>query len=173
MPRPKVVLNAFTAREVAAISGLSHHMVGYLANAGFLPETYRPGGGNTKGSVRYYSYRDLLVARIVRRFSEAGIELKRVKKALVDLRKEEVWQKLGPAAACALLVTDGKNIFMCYEDGSIIDLTRGRQHSFAFVIDLAEADADIRSRCDATRLHHFSYDDKQDLMVVSGYSLKA
>lgn len=63
MPKPRKLLNGFTAGEVAAISGLSLHMVNYLAREAYLSPAYA--GEAARGKVRYYSYRDLVVARIV------------------------------------------------------------------------------------------------------------
>ena len=43
MPRPKRVLNAFTAREVNEITGLSRPMIDYLLRMDFLHPCYADG----------------------------------------------------------------------------------------------------------------------------------
>jgi DNA-binding transcriptional MerR regulator len=132
-------------------------MVSYLAQAGFLLPGYRP-GSERRGSTRYFSYRDLVIARLVARLSAAGVELKRLKASLRSFQESDVWMRLGPEAACALLVTDGATIMVHEEDGSILDLTRGGQLAFAFVMDLQATDAELRSAVDDDRRHNYTYE---------------
>lgn len=165
MPKPLAFANAFTAKEVAKISGLSVHMVSYLANNGFLLPSHQ-GTGGRRGSTRYYSYRDLVMARLINRLGEAGIELKRLKVALGQLQKSDIWSRLGGQAACAMLVTDGNSILVHEEDGSILDLTKGGQLAFAFVMDLAATDTELRGSVDEERRKHFSYN-AQPLKVAA------
>jgi DNA-binding transcriptional MerR regulator len=143
MPKPKLVLNAFTVHQLNSITGLSIHMANYLAREGYLKPTYDQGG--IRGKVRYYSYRDLVVARIVQRFRHAGIELKRLKEAIQLLSSNETWLSTGKRKSISILATDGKKIF--YPDrkqGSLIELTLGQQRTFAFVLDVAAAQADVK-----------------------------
>ena len=87
MPKPREVLNAFTAYEVWKITGLSIHMIDYLARDNYLNPTYAK--GRVRGKVRYYSYRDLVVARIIQKLRESGIELRRLKKSIQLLIKDK------------------------------------------------------------------------------------
>src|SRR5215472_17194819 len=86
MPQPRTVLNGFTAREVERITGLSVPMVDYLSREGYLRPTY--GLERVRGRVRFYSYRDLMVARIVQRLRERGIELRRLKQSIQRLSED-------------------------------------------------------------------------------------
>jgi len=70
MPSPRKLLNAFPPREVSQITGLSLPMLDYLSRMGYLRPSYGSGPG-VRGKVRYYSYRDLVIARIVQRLREA------------------------------------------------------------------------------------------------------
>src|ERR1700730_10416668 len=116
MPKPKKLLNAFTPKEVYKITGLSVHMSGYLAREGYLRPSYPQGG--IRGKIRYYSYRDLVVARIVQRLREAGIELKRLKRGIQLLSSDDTWLSRGKERAISLLATDGRRLFHPNENGS-------------------------------------------------------
>jgi DNA-binding transcriptional MerR regulator len=120
-------------------------MANYLAREGYLRPCYDQ--GQVRGRVRYYSYRDLVVARIVQRLREAGIELKRLKEAIQLLSSNEKWLSAGKLRSISLLATDGKKIF--YPDrrkGTLVELALGEQRSFAFVLDVASAQAHVKRR---------------------------
>jgi DNA-binding transcriptional MerR regulator len=153
MPKPKPVLNAFTAQQVKVITGLSVHMVNYLAREGYLTPAYDQ--GHIRGKTRYYSYRDLVVARIVQRLREIGLELKRLKPAIKLLSSSETWLSAGKERAISLLATDGKTLFYPDERGALIELTRGGQRSFAFVLDVAKAQAEVKRRLTRKQLDRF------------------
>jgi DNA-binding transcriptional MerR regulator len=153
MPKPKRVLNAFTAEQVRKITGLSVHMVNYLAREGYLLPTY--GQGHVRGRIRYYSYRDLVVARIVQRLREVGIELKRLKRGIQLLSSDETWLKAGKERSISLLGTDGKKLFYPDEKGALIELTRAGQRSFAFVLDVARAQADVKRHLSQKQIERF------------------
>lgn len=156
MPVARAFANAFTCREVAQLTGLTKPMVNYLAQAGFLEASYRPGSGR-RGSTRYYSYRDLMVARVISRLAAAGIELKRLKAALGDLQRSELWDRL-KGGSLPLLVTDGTSIFLEEPDGSVRDLTARGQLTFSFVLDLARTEAELRELMDEERRDNFTYE---------------
>ena len=154
MPRPKAVLNAFTSREVAVISGLSLHMVNYLALNGYLLPCYER--AEVRGSVRYYSYRDLVIARLIQRLRDGGVELKRLKEGIAALATSELWAKVGKDRSVSLLVTDGRSLLVPDEGGSLLDLTRSGQLAFAFVVDVAAARAEVVSLLPRRSVEHFS-----------------
>jgi len=153
MPKPKRVLNAFTAQQVNKITGLSVHMINYLAREGYLLPAYDQ--GRIRGRIRYYSYRDLVVARIVQHLREAGIELKRLKRGIQLLSSEGTWFKAGSDRKISLLATDGKKLFYPDEKGSLVELTREGQRSFAFVLDIAQAQSDIKRHLSRRQIELF------------------
>jgi DNA-binding transcriptional MerR regulator len=153
MPKPKRVLNGFTAQQVRKITGLSVHMINYLARDGYLVATYAQ--GHVRGKVRYYSYRDLVVARIVQRLRDAGIELKRLKRGIQLLSSDETWLKAGRERTISLLATDGKTLFFPDERGLLVELTREGQRSFAFVLDVARAQSDVKRHLSQRQIELF------------------
>jgi len=153
MPKPKKVLNGFIAHRVYEITGLSVHMVNYLAREGYLRPTYDQ--GRVRGKIRYYSYRDLVVARIVQRLLEAGIELKRLKEGIRLLSSNETWFVGGKERSISLIATDGKTLFYPDPNGALVEITRDGQRTFAFVLDAARARDDVKSQLAQTQLKLF------------------
>ena len=74
MPTPRKVLNAFPALEVSRITGLSVAMIDYLSRSNLLRPSYGDTSGG-RGKVRYYSYRDVVIARLIQRLREGGVKL--------------------------------------------------------------------------------------------------
>jgi DNA-binding transcriptional MerR regulator len=155
MPRPRKVLNAFTAREVKEITGISVHMINYLCRSGYLKPFY---GQGTRGKVRFYSYRDLVIAQIVQRLRQTGVELARLKRALETLRQDHAWlKKEGPRKSKPIqwLVTDGKKVLLKHDDGFLDELQPGGQRSFAFVVTLQTIQREVRSKIEPQKRKYF------------------
>jgi DNA-binding transcriptional MerR regulator len=151
MPRETRYLNAFSKSEVHKITGLSLHMIDYLERNGYLRATYRDPrsaeGGERQGRVRYYSYRDLVVARIIQRLRETGVRLNRIKSAMQYLRSDEAWgfakrqdSAIGPVK---WLVSDGRQPKLKAEDGFLDELKVGGQRSFAFIVGIEGTQAEL------------------------------
>lgn len=135
----KKVLNGFSAAEMASISKLSLHTINYLAREGYLRPTYAKGA--VRGRVRYYSYRDLVVARIIKKLTATGLELKRLKRAIKLLSDDVTWQN---TEGLHLLATDGHQVFYRLKNGSLLDLKPKLQQSFAFVLDVTKTQAETK-----------------------------
>lgn len=116
-------------------------MVDYLAREGYLRPTYQD--ERARGKIRFYSYRDLLIARLVERLRQRGLELKRLKSSIQLLSKDETWFPKGNRSF-ELLSTDGKKLYYHDRKGSLVELTPGHQRAFAFVLDVAEAQREVK-----------------------------
>ena len=159
MPVPKRVLNAFTAKEVQAITGLSLPMIDYLLRAGFLTPAY---GAGTRGQVRYYSYRDLVAARLVQQLRETGVELSRLKRAVAQLCEDAPWSDTTPLTArLDWLVSDGKEVLLRSGDGFLDTLRRDRQRSFAFVVNLPSLEQQVRTLVPKAKRTHFTMENRE------------
>ena len=122
-------------------------MVNYLARAGFLAPAYATEPGR-RGRVRYYSYRDLVLARLIQRLREAGVELERLKRALLFLAGEEPWvsERSNPADRLEWLVTNGREVMLKSEDGFLDSFRPDRQRAFAFVVNLGHLCNETKER---------------------------
>jgi DNA-binding transcriptional MerR regulator len=149
--RAKKVLNGFSAAEIVSISKLSLHTVNYLAREGYLRPTYAK--GTVRGRVRYYSYRDLVVARIIQKLTATGLELKRLKRAIKLLSHDATWENTGQLH---LLATDGSHVFYHLKNGSLLELKPNLQQSFAFVLDVTRTSAETKRLVDDKRRRRFA-----------------
>jgi hypothetical protein len=122
-------------------------MLNYLSRLAYLQPHYVVPG--VRGKVRYYSYRDLVVARTVRRLCETGVELARLKVAVQTLALDETWLPRRVRAGTnplRWLVTDGKDVFLENDDGFIDQLRPNGQRSFGFVISLTNMRKEVKDR---------------------------
>jgi len=97
---------------------------------------------------RYYSYRDLVVARTIQRLRETGVELARLKEAMQTLSREDTWlpQKVQNGTnPLRWLVTDGKEVFLEHDDGFLDQLRPNGQRSFGFVVSLTNIRNEVRA----------------------------
>lgn len=158
MPEPKRLLNAFTPRELHEITGLSMPMIDYLLRMNYLKPAY---GHGDRGKVRYYSYRDLVVARIVQKLRDTGVELSKLKSAIQMLSSDAAWLKRNrrpELTPLRWLVTDGKEVLLKYEDGFLDELRPRGQRSFAFVVNLRSIQREVKNRVPQQKRKHFTMD---------------
>ena len=157
MPLARRVLNAFTAREVGDITGLSLPMINYLRREDMLVPSYGEGEGR-RGRVRYYSYRDLVVAKLIQSLREAGVELSAIKKAIDCLREDRTWER-SPESVPELLrfiYTDGRNVFLQTNGGTLEHLRADRQRAFAFVVHVGNLVAQVKASIPSRKRGNFA-----------------
>jgi DNA-binding transcriptional MerR regulator len=153
LPKPRAVLNAFTPAQASRIVGMSNHMLNYLAREGYLvPHYFRTG---KRGRTRYYSYRDLVIARLMQRLLDCGLEIKRLKKDLRKLSAHPHWSNGRVSTELGLLATDGRRLFFVEGGNKILDLTNNGQMAFAFVLDVVAARKDIEVALSADQRREF------------------
>ena len=153
MPKPQQLVNGFIAREVASISGLSLHMINCLAREGYISPAYMIKGA--RGRVRHFSYRDLVIGRLIRNLLDAGVEIERLKRAL-GRRASSDWAGLERTRALNFIATDGKKLFFPDPDGSLTEISQGSQRAFAFILDVGRAKMKVKSKLKGDRLAFFS-----------------
>ena len=160
MPRTKKVLNAFLASEVSRYTGLSMPMIDYLSREGFLKPAYGNPEGR-RGKVRYYSYRDLVIARVIQRLRETGVELYRLKAAMRELYEHQRWRELPADEGLQVrwLLSDGKRVYIRSHDGFLDDIEK-KQRAFAFVVNLDGVTAEVKRKVPKTKREHWSIENK-------------
>jgi DNA-binding transcriptional MerR regulator len=133
---------------------MSVHMLNYLARRGYLVPNYDRSG--KRGRTRYYSYRDLVIARIVQKLLDAGLEISRLKAGIKDLPTVAELSNDDVQNSFRLLATDGRSLFSIQRNGSLLDLTQQGQLTFAFVLDVAAAQAEVKKNLTPQQLAHFT-----------------
>ncbi len=158
MPIFRPAINAFTPKMASAIVGMSVHMLNYLAREGYLLPTYPQSRRRkpARGRPRYYSYRDLVIAKIVQRLLDGGLELSRLKEGIRKLGRHPAWQASNQQKTLRSLATDGHNLYLMDDQGRLTDITRQGQLAFLFVLDVASVQDEVRRKMDKEQLGSFS-----------------
>jgi DNA-binding transcriptional MerR regulator len=119
--------------EVIRFTGASKRQLDNWARERILSPSVQEAAG--QGTRRLYSFRDIVVIRVIKRLTDAGIRLNKVSCAIETVRR------LGDAdLAATVLVSDGVTVYECRSDNEVIDLLRGGQLVFAITISHALAD---------------------------------
>ena len=116
-------------RGVVACSaaGISYRQLDYWARTGLVEPSIRTASGS--GTSRLYSFRDILVLKIVKRLLDTGISLQNVRSAVEHLRARGTED-----LATLTLMSDGASIYECASADDVIDLLAGGQGVFGIAI---------------------------------------
>lgn len=109
-------------------AGISYRQLDYWARTGLVEPSIRPAAGS--GSQRLYSFRDLVVLRVVKSLLEAGVSLQNIRKAIDTLRAHGVEDLAG-----ITLISDGTTVYECRSAEEIVDLLQGGQGVFGIALD--------------------------------------
>ena len=105
------------------VAGITYRQLDYWARTGLVEPTVR--GARGSGSQRLYSFRDILLLRVVKRFLDVGISLQQIRIAIEHLRARGV-EDLTELT----LVSDGFSVYECTTANELFDLTKGGQGMF-------------------------------------------
>ena len=108
-------------------AGITYRQLDYWARTGLVEPTVR--GATGSGSQRLYSFRDILILKVIKRLLDAGISLNQIRTAIEHLRARGV-QDLTEVT----LMSDGVSVFECTSDDEVIDLLRGGQGVFGIAL---------------------------------------
>lgn len=112
---------------VCKIAGISYRQLDYWARTGLVSPEIRGAGGS--GTQRLYSFRDVLMLKVVKRLLDVGISLQQIRTAMGHLRARGV-EDLSQVT----LVSDGISVYECTSDHEIVDLLAGGQAMFAIAL---------------------------------------
>jgi len=99
----------------------------YWARTELVVPSVRPAAGS--GSQRLYSFRDILVLRLVKKLLDSGVSLQNVRTAIEQLRTRGI-QDL----ATITLMSDGATVYECTSRDEVIDLLAGGQGVFGIAV---------------------------------------
>ena len=130
----------FNTKKVSKITGLTARRLDYWDRSNFIKPSVQEASG--QGSVRLYSFVDLVQMKVAKMLLDKGITLQKLRKALTYLKKH-MYEIEKPLAELRFL-TDGEALFVLTENNQqIIDTLRGGQ--LVFSIALGEIVQDLRS----------------------------
>ncbi|WP_304650870.1 MerR family transcriptional regulator [Tessaracoccus palaemonis] len=105
------------------VAGITYRQLDYWARTGLVVPSIRNAEGS--GTQRLYSFRDILLLRIVKRFLDVGISLHQIRVAIDHLRERGV-----DDLTELTLVSDGFSVYEVTSANELFDLTRGGQGMF-------------------------------------------
>ena len=135
-PEPSGTPNAEPASEEAIgyrgptachAAGISYRQLDYWARTGLVVPSVRDAAGS--GSQRLYSFRDIVVLKVVKRLLDAGVSLQNIRKAIDTLRSRGVEDLAG-----ITLISDGTTVYECRSPEEVVDLLQGGQGVFGIAI---------------------------------------
>ncbi len=110
-----------------AAAGITYRQLDYWARTGLVEPSVREAAGS--GTSRLYSFRDILVLRIVKKLLDAGVSLQNIRTAIATLRDRGV-ESLGNVT----LMSDGTTVYECTSTDEVVDLLQGGQAVFAIAV---------------------------------------
>ena len=109
------------------VAGITYRQLDYWARTNLVNPSIRTARGS--GSQRLYSFKDVLVLKIVKRLLDTGISLQNIRLAVESLRDRGVND-----LAKLTLVSDGTTVYECRSNDEVIDLLAGGQGVFGIAV---------------------------------------
>lgn len=106
---------------------ITYRQLDYWARTGLVVPEVRTAGGS--GTQRLYSFRDLLILKVIKRLIDAGISLQQIRTAIEHLRARGVED-----LTQVTLMSDGISVYECTSDDQVVDLLRGGQGMFGIAL---------------------------------------
>ncbi|WP_377272601.1 MerR family transcriptional regulator [Peterkaempfera sp. SMS 1(5)a] len=126
-PAPTSGLVGFRGPTACSAAGITYRQLDYWARTGLVEPSVRPAQGS--GSQRLYSFRDILVLKIVKRLLDAGVSLQNIRVAVTHLRSRGVADLTG-----ITLMSDGATVYECTSPHEVVDLLQGGQGVFGIAV---------------------------------------
>ena len=108
-------------------AGITYRQLDYWARTGLVEPSVRAAHGS--GSQRLYSFRDILVLKVVKRLLETGISLQQIRTAVQHLRAPGTHD-----LAQVTLMSDGASVYECTSADEVVDLLQGGQGVFGIAL---------------------------------------
>ena len=108
-------------------AGITYRQLDYWARTGLVDPSVR--GATGSGSQRLYSFRDILILKVIKRLLDAGISLQQIRTAVLHLRERGT-----DDLTRVTLMSDGASVYECTSNDEVIDLLQGGQGVFGIAI---------------------------------------
>ena len=125
-PQPGEVLG-YRGPTACSAAGITYRQLDYWARTDLVTPTIRTATGS--GSQRLYSFKDILVLKVVKRLLDAGVSLQNIRVAVEALRQRGV-----DDLAQVTLLSDGTTVYACTSSEEVVDLLRGGQGVFGIAV---------------------------------------
>jgi DNA-binding transcriptional MerR regulator len=124
---PQAAEIGYRGPTACTAAGITYRQLDYWARTGLVEPSVRAAQGS--GSQRLYSFRDILVLKVVKRLLDTGISLQQIRAAVNHLRDRGT-QDL----AQVTLMSDGVSVYECTSADEVVDLLQGGQGVFGIAL---------------------------------------
>ncbi|HWV26870.1 MAG TPA: MerR family transcriptional regulator [Aeromicrobium sp.] len=117
----------FRGPTACAAAGITYRQLDYWARTQLVEPTVRSATGS--GTQRLYSFKDILLLKIIKRLLDAGVSLQQIRVAIDHLRErgtDDLTQ--------VTLMSDGASVYECRSADEVIDLLQGGQGVFGIAV---------------------------------------
>ncbi len=108
-------------------AGITYRQLDYWARTGLVEPGVR--GATGSGTQRLYSFRDILILKVIKRLLDTGISLQQIRTAVQHLRERGT-----DDLTRVTLMSDGATVYECTSNDEVIDLLQGGQGVFGIAI---------------------------------------
>ena len=108
-------------------AGITYRQLDYWARTGLVEPSVREASGS--GTQRLYSFRDILVLKVVKKLLDAGVSLPNIRVATSALG-----HRGAEDLAQVTLISDGTTVYECTSTDEMVDLLQGGQAVFAIAV---------------------------------------
>jgi DNA-binding transcriptional MerR regulator len=120
-------LIGYRGPTACSAAGITYRQLDYWARTELVVPTIRSATGS--GSQRLYSFKDILVLKVVKRLLDTGVSLQNIRAAVDALRTRGV-----DDLARITLLSDGTTVYECTSAEEVVDLLRGGQGVFGIAV---------------------------------------
>jgi DNA-binding transcriptional MerR regulator len=124
---PTSELIGFRGPTACAAAGITYRQLDYWARTGLLEPSVRTAYPAT--SQRLYSFRDILLLKIVKRLLDVGVSLQNIRVAVSHLQSADQADLAGLTLMC-----DGATVYECTTPQQVVDLLKGGQGVFGIAV---------------------------------------
>lgn len=124
-PPPEDV--GYRGPTACSVAGITYRQLDYWARTNLVTPSIRDASGS--GTQRLYSFRDVLILKIVKKLLETGVSLHNIRTAVEHLRSRGT-----DDLASITLMSDGARIYECTSADEVIDLVQGGQGVFGIAV---------------------------------------
>jgi DNA-binding transcriptional MerR regulator len=117
----------YRGNTACTAAGISYRQLDYWARTGLVEPSVRAAHGS--GTQRLYSFRDILVLKVVKRLLDTGISLQQIRAAVQFLSVRG-----SSDLARITLMSDGVSVYECTSADEVVDLLAGGQGVFGIAL---------------------------------------
>lgn len=125
-PGPDTLIG-YRGPTACSAASISYRQLDYWARTELVVPSIRSAKGS--GSQRLYSFKDILVLKVVKRLLDTGVSLQNIRAAVEALRARGVED-----LARITLLSDGTTVYECTSSEEVVDLLRGGQGVFGIAV---------------------------------------